>query len=227
MRSLAVPVGQRKTSLCRRYAILCGRQRNFAPTGDSPCPRDAGTERERKLFPAGAVANRGSWRVLWSMGVTGRVRSELVEFTTFVRDVEPKLLHALVAHYGPVDGREATVDALSWAWENWARLADVDNKLGYLYRVGQSATRRYASRPVPRLLHVTVQQSPPDIDPGLLPALARLSEQQRTAVVLVHAFGWTQTEVAHLLDVTVSTVREHITRGLSRLRAQLEVSDAS
>jgi DNA-directed RNA polymerase specialized sigma24 family protein len=161
------------------------------------------------------------------MGVTGRVRSERVEFTAFVRDVEPRLLHALVAHYGPVDGREATVDALSWAWENWDRLVDVDNKLGYLYRVGQSATRRYAARPVPGVLHVRAVQQSPDIDPGLLPALAQLSEQQRTAVVLVHAFGWTQTEVAELLDVTVSTVREHITRGLTRLRARLEVCDAS
>jgi RNA polymerase sigma-70 factor (ECF subfamily) len=161
------------------------------------------------------------------MGVSERLRSERVEFTAFVRDVEPRLLHALVAHYGPVDGREATVDALSWAWENWTRLVAVDNKLGYLYRVGQSATRRYASRPVPWVLRVSAEQQTPDIDPRLVPALAQLSEQQRTAVVLVHAFGWTQTEVAQLLDVTVSTVREHITRGLTRLRARLEVCDAS
>jgi len=160
------------------------------------------------------------------MGVMGRVRSEQVEFTAFVREVEPRLLHALVAHYGPVDGREATVDALSWAWENWTRLADVDNKLGYLYRVGQSAARRYALRPVP-MLQVAREQRTPDIDPGLMPALAQLSEQQRTAVVLVHAFGWTLTEVAELLDVTVSTVREHIARALARLRARLEVCDAS
>ena len=161
------------------------------------------------------------------MGVSGHLRSERSEFTAFARNVEPRLLHALVAQYGPVDGREATVDALSWAWENWTRLADVDNKLGYLFRVGQSATRRFASRPVPSVLHVPVQQQPPEIDPRLLPALAQLSEQQRTAVVLVHAFGWTQTEVAQLLDVTVSTVREHITRGLTRLRTLLEVGNAS
>ena len=161
------------------------------------------------------------------MRVRGPVRPESGDFVTFLRACEPRLLHALVAHYGPVDGREATVDALSWAWENWPRLADVDNKLAYLYRVGQSATRRYASRPVPQMTYPPVEQVAPDVDPGLLPALAQLSEQQRTAVVLVHAFGWTQTEVAHLLDVNVSTVREHIARGLSRLRAQLEVCDAS
>jgi DNA-directed RNA polymerase specialized sigma24 family protein len=161
------------------------------------------------------------------MVVRGRARSERSEVIAFVRDAEPRLLHALVARYGPVDGREATVDALSWAWENWSRLADVDNKLGYVYRVGQSATRRFASRPVPLMLHLPVAQPDADIDPVLVAALARLSEQQRMAVVLVHAFGWTQTEVAELLDVNVSTVREHIARGLTRLRAQLEVCDAS
>lgn len=64
-------------------------------------------------------------------------------------EVEPRLLDALVATYGPVDGREATVDALSWAWEHWDRLGDVSNKVGYLYRVGQSATRRFVVRDNP------------------------------------------------------------------------------
>jgi RNA polymerase sigma factor (sigma-70 family) len=174
-----------------------------------------------------AVAKSVPSMVLGSMGVRRQGRFERNEFASFVRDVEPRLLHALVAHYGPVDGREATVDALSWAWENWSRLAEVDNKLGYLYRVGQSATRRFATRPAPRLLQPPVEQRDADIEPGLLPALAQLSEQQRTAVVLVHAFGWTQTEVAELLDVNVSTVREHIARALTRLRSKLEVCDAS
>ena len=161
------------------------------------------------------------------MGVRGPLRSERIGFSAFVRDVEPRLLRALVAHYGPVDGREATVDALSWAWEHWDRLDEVDNKLAYLYRVGQSATRRFTSRPAPSALGVPPQQRVPDVDPGLLPALAELSDQQRTVVVLVHAFGWTQTEVAELLEINVSTVREHIARALSRLRARLGVCDVT
>ena len=136
---------------------------------------------------------------------------------------EPLLLQALVATYGPVDGREATVDALSWAWEHWDRLVEVENKRGYLYRVGQSATRRFSVRTPARMSTVDGLQHLPDIDPGLLPALSRLSEQQRTIVVLVHGFGWTQTEVSRLLDVTHSTVREHLRRALERLRRELEV----
>lgn len=157
------------------------------------------------------------------MGVHPRTEPELGVFSAFVSAHEPMLLQALVATYGAVDGREATADALSWAWEHWDRLLDVENKRGYLYRVGQSATRRFSARALPSTLTVPDAHHLPDIDPGLLPALNRLSEQQRTIVVLVHAFGWTQTEVSRLLEVTPSTVREHLRRAMERLRQALEV----
>ncbi len=148
------------------------------------------------------------------------------EFRAFVREVEPQLLNALVATYGPADGREATVDALSWAWEHWDRLDGVSNKVGYLYRVGQTASRRFAARGLPLAGSQASQSRLPEMEPGLTPALAALSDQQRTVVMLVHAFDWSQTEVAVLLDVTPSTVREHLRRALERLRHDLEVQDA-
>lgn len=148
-------------------------------------------------------------------------------FSNFLLMVEPKLLQSLVATYGPVDGREATADALSWAWEHWERLAVVENKVGYLYRVGQTATRRNSTPHAPLASAVAGQEHLPEIDPGLLPALGHLSQQQRTVVVLVHAFGWSQTEVARVLDITPSTLREHLRRAMDRLRNELEASDAS
>jgi len=45
-------------------------------------------------------------------------------------------------------------------------------------------------------------------------------------VVLVHAFGWRQTEVADILGVSPSTIHAHLDRALERLRALMEVSDA-
>jgi RNA polymerase sigma factor (sigma-70 family) len=147
------------------------------------------------------------------------------DFDAFVHDVEPRLLEALVATYGPVDGREATVDALSWAWENWDRLDDVSNKVGYLYRVGQTATRRFVVRDLPLLTSVPSTARDPEIEPGLIPALGELPDQQRTVVLLVHAFEWSQAEVAGLLDVSHSTVREHLRRALLRLRRELETGN--
>ena len=160
------------------------------------------------------------------MGVFHRP-PDLDIFETFVKRVKPSLLQALIATYGPVDGREATVDALSWAWEHWDRMAEVDQAVGYLYRVGQSATRRFLSRPVPQRLAEVLETRFPDVEPGLMPALARLSEQQRTVVVLVHGYGWRQADVARLLAINPSTVRDYLNRAIDRLRDDLEVSDVN
>jgi RNA polymerase sigma factor (sigma-70 family) len=96
------------------------------------------------------------------------------------------------------------------------------NPAGYLFRVGQTAardTRRregYLPAPAPAEL--------PDFEPALLPALEALSESQRVCVVMVHGYGWTQVEVAELLEITSSTVRTHLARALSNLQHALEVS---
>ena len=156
------------------------------------------------------------------IGENGRSR----KFERFRVEVEPRLRRALVATYGPVDGREAAQDALSWAWEHWDRMADVRHPVAYLYRVGQSAVRRFGSRPLPADLLLEAAVDFPDISPELWPALGRLSSQQRTIVLLVHGFGWPQSEVAALLEVNPSTVREHLQRALSRLRTELVVTDA-
>jgi predicted RNA polymerase sigma factor len=86
------------------------------------------------------------------MGVLARGSDERCRFEAFVTSVKPALVQALVATYGPVDGREAAVDALSWAWENWHRVAGMEHPVRYLYRVGQSATRRFLPKPVPARL---------------------------------------------------------------------------
>ena len=67
----------------------------------------------------------------------------------------------------------------------------------------------------------------PWIEPGLEAALEALSEPQRVTVVLRHSFEWTYGEIAELLEVSVSTVRNHLARGMEKLRTALEVaSDA-
>jgi DNA-directed RNA polymerase specialized sigma24 family protein len=147
-------------------------------------------------------------------------------FDAFIRSAEPKLRQALVATYGPVDGREATVDALSWAWENWDRLSMVQNRVGYLYRVGQSATRRFVARDLPLRADRVGDDQLPDIEPGLVLALNRLSVQQRTVVVLVCGFGWRHVDVAEVLEISPPTVRTHLARALDRLRDALEAHDA-
>jgi DNA-directed RNA polymerase specialized sigma24 family protein len=151
--------------------------------------------------------------------------SQDAELEAFVRMVEPRLRQALVATYGPADGREATVDALSWAWENWDRVREIRNPIGYLYRVGQSSVRSFGPKPFPVDITRVAETAFPEISPELIPALHRLSPQQRTIVFLVHAHGWSQADVADLLDINPSTVREHLNRAVKRLREDLEVHD--
>lgn len=145
----------------------------------------------------------------------------LQPFTAFTEAAEPKLRRALVARYGADIGREATAEALAYAWEHWDRLRSMSNPAGYLYRVGQSATRRWVR---PRLAFPAPEDhGMPWIEPGLPAALERLSAKQRQAVVLVHGFGYTHAEVADLLGISRSTVQNHVDRGLTKLRDRLEV----
>ena len=146
-------------------------------------------------------------------------------FTAFVGEVEPRLRRALVATYGPVLGREAALDALSWAWEHWGRLEAMANPAGYLYRVGQTAARRHLSTGPMAVPSTVTMAGEPDTVPELEPALHRLSEQQRAAVMLVHGYGFSLREAADVLDVGVSTLREHLGRGMARLREAMEDHD--
>ncbi len=145
-------------------------------------------------------------------------------FDRFVAEAEPKLRRALVASYGPVDGRDAVAEALAYGWQHWERVREMDNAVGYLYRVGQSRSRR---RKAPRIVAPeasAVSEVTPDVDPRLGHALSELSDQQRVAVFLVHGCGWPHADVAALLDCAPSTVSTHVQRGMTRLRELLEVN---
>jgi DNA-directed RNA polymerase specialized sigma24 family protein len=139
-------------------------------------------------------------------------------FAEFFAAVEPRLRRALTAAYGTDAGREATAEALGWAWEHRDHLADLEAPVGYLYRVAQSRSRR---RKIPVFTERTVWAEP-WVEPALAGALNRLSERQRVAVVLVHGYQWTNAEVAEVLGVSPSTVKNHVRRGLERLHAALE-----
>ena len=142
-------------------------------------------------------------------------------FADFVAAVEPRLRRALGARFGAHLGREATVDALVYGWQNWERVRTMENPVGYLYRVGSSSVR---PRVDPPPLAPVPDHREPWIEPGLEAGLDALTEPQRVAVVLRHSFEWTYDEIAELLDVSVSTVRNHLARGMEKLRRALEVA---
>lgn len=146
-----------------------------------------------------------------------------MDFEDFVASAERRLRAGLVAAYGPEVGAEVTAEALAYAWSHWDQVKVMTNPVGYLYRVGQSTSRRYVRRPT--FLPLVAETDLPRFEPGLAPALEELTEPQRVAVVLVHGLGWSLRETADVLDVSVSTVRTHVHRGMTKLRTALKVHD--
>jgi DNA-directed RNA polymerase specialized sigma24 family protein len=153
------------------------------------------------------------------------------DFEAFVHVTEPPLRRALVTVYGYEDGREAAAEALAYAWEHWTRVREMPNAAGYLFRVARTSAargRRWRRRPPalavpPESGHRAEHGFEYGYEPGLPAALASLSERQRVAVVLVHGFGYTLREVAGLTGVKITTVQNHLERGLRKLRDQLGV----
>lgn len=142
--------------------------------------------------------------------------------------VEPRLRRAFVARYGWPDGLDVAADVMEWAWTHRARLADIDNPAGYLWRVGTSRSRRlrrwrreHAGLPT----DVAASERTGWFEPALPAALNRLEPDARVAIVLVHCFDWSYAEVAELLGVPLHTVRNRIHRATSALRRELGVED--
>lgn len=146
----------------------------------------------------------------------------VVEYEKFVELSGRRLRAALVAAYGPDVGADAAAEALAFGFENWARLTDMVNPAGYLFRVGQTEARKHFRSE--RFLPASPVEGLPTFEPALAPALEALSESQRAGVVLVHALGWSQVDAADVLGVDISTLRTHIARGMAKLRAALEVT---
>jgi DNA-directed RNA polymerase specialized sigma24 family protein len=177
--------------------------------------RTAGTVRQTAVRQTAGQQPAGQHQAEAAQGSRWR------DFDAFVREVEPRLSGALAAAYGFEDGRDATAEALAYAFEHWDRLQDIANLPGYLFRVGQTRSRR-RRQPV---LFAVPDATDYAFEPGLPAALASLSQRQRLAVVLVHGYGCTLREVAELTGIRRTTVQNHLTRGLSRLRATMGVTN--
>jgi DNA-directed RNA polymerase specialized sigma24 family protein len=112
------------------------------------------------------------------------------------------------------DGFEAFVLAVEPRLR--ARVRAMPNAAGYLFRVAQSRSRgSWGRRRRAPVLFESSAWVEHRFEPGLPGALASLSERQRLAVVLVHGFGYTLREVAELTGVKLTTVQNHLERGLA------------
>ena len=150
-----------------------------------------------------------------SVSPTDRGSNTTSEFESLLATIAAPLRRALLASYGPVVADDIYADTVAWAWEHQDRLAKMTNPGGYLYRVSQSAARRYRHR---TLAWFESSAPPVSVDPDLLVALTKLTARQRAAVILVHGHGESLAAAAAELGCSVSSLRNHLARGLARLR---------
>jgi len=140
-----------------------------------------------------------------------------------IAETSVTLRRALVARHGLERGCEAAAEAIAWASEHREELAEMDNPLGYVYRVGQSSLRRghRIHRLRVDLLPDSVIHDGNGVDDTLFDSLRRLAPDQRVAVVMVHMYGFTYREVADLIGVPETALTNHVHRGMNRLRVLL------
>lgn len=147
-----------------------------------------------------------------------------VGFDRFVADAGERLRRVLVARHGVDVGNDIADEALAYAWEYWDRVREMENPVGYLYRVAGSASRRHRRWRRRVLLPTEFRPESEPADNGLQMALARLSEPQRVCVVMVHVYDWTYQQTAAATGLTLAAVTNHVHRGLLRLRTELGAS---
>jgi RNA polymerase sigma-70 factor (ECF subfamily) len=151
-----------------------------------------------------------------------RGKTDVDSFRTFASASEPRLRQALSATLGTQVGREATADAMAYAWENWDRIETMQNPIGYLFTVGRDRGRKSLKWKQPLFFPVDPARLP-WVEPELPKALERLPDRQREVVVLLHCYQWTMSEVATLLDISKTTVQNHAERGLASLQKSIGV----
>lgn len=147
-------------------------------------------------------------------------------FERFFNEAEPSVRRALVSRFGVDLGRDATAEGFAAAWRGWNRVATMENRPGYVYRVGERWAVRQAQKRNPQVVESQAVMDSYS-DPELAVALAELSPKQRQAVVLVQGYGLSHREAAELLGCARSSLQNHVERGMSRLRQNLEVNDSA
>lgn len=170
--------------------------------------------------PAPATPSRGAVSVL-SRGDT--------TFEAFCHTNHASLSNALGWALGSNDlGREAADEAFARAFERWPEVSIMSNPAGWVYRVGLNwGRRRIWRRNRERELLATTD---PDVhhdahvDHDLARALTKLPMTFRSVVVMRHLLGYSERETARALGISPGTAKSRMSRGLERLRRQLEAT---
>jgi RNA polymerase sigma factor (sigma-70 family) len=145
------------------------------------------------------------------------------EFSEFYRSSRNSVGRALALTLHDADlASDAIDEAMARAFQRWARVGQLDNPGGWVYRVGlnyaRSRVRRLSRKPVPTRDFVESAL----IEPAVMRALADLPVDHRAVVVCRLLLGWSEAETAASLHIRPGTAKSRLHRALAALESTLE-----
>jgi RNA polymerase sigma-70 factor (sigma-E family) len=130
------------------------------------------------------------------------------------------------------DAEDLLQTALAKSYLSWDRIRDREAVDGYVRRVMVNTQTSFWRRKRPEHLYDQIPELPgrdhtadSDLHDALWTALASLPTKQRAAVVLRYYEDLSEAETAHVLGVSVGTVKSTTSRALSKLRDDASLRD--
>jgi RNA polymerase sigma-70 factor, ECF subfamily len=155
--------------------------------------------------------------------------ADRVGFEAFYTDHVQRVTRACVlVLLDRAEAEDVAAEAFIRLWSHWGQIHGEDHAGGYVFKTAMrlcSKRKRRAAREVVG----TVPESGKATDPvgriSVMEALHGLPLRQRQSVVLRDWAGFETSEVARILGTKESTVRVHLARGRTALRAVLTVEE--
>jgi RNA polymerase sigma-70 factor (ECF subfamily) len=149
------------------------------------------------------------------------------DFADFYRLKRDSIFRALALTLRDSDlAADAIEEAVVRAYERWRTVSGYANQEGWVYRVGLNWAR---SRNRKSRREITTETIPDrgmndaGPDPDLKNALAALSLEGRTVVVLHHYMGMTYDQIGTALQIPSGTAKSRLHYALEELRQELKV----
>jgi RNA polymerase sigma-70 factor (ECF subfamily) len=167
------------------------------------------------------------------LGLVSRdVAAHTASFEDFVVSEQRRLYGALcLLTRDRGEAEDVMQEAFLRLWERWDRVGALDDPAGYLYRTALNLYRKRLRR-AKVALRRAVGAMPPrdgfqDVDQRdeVVRALGRLTERQRTSVVLVDLLDYSSEEAGRSMGVSASTVRVLASQGRAAIRRQEREAD--
>lgn len=157
------------------------------------------------------------------------------EFSAFCAELHPRLEGAFTLYCGePAVAEELTQEALAIAYRDWSKVRQLDDRAGWVFRVGfnlcnsyfrRRAAERRANARARRSSAADVGAAEPEDSVAIRRSVARLPRRQRTAVVLRFLADYSIAETARVMDCPEATVKTLTRRGLAALRLQDDIQE--